>query len=114
MQAEVSLVCINGCEGAGAEASSGFTLSNMPLTSHFERLNKVWSSPFERLNGLSTSNFGGKAFDLFFCEEEDAFNLSFWGSEYSLLLLLFGVDYSLQPLYLVGSPLGIPPLSFEG
>jgi hypothetical protein len=86
----------------------------MPLTSHFERLNKVWSSPFERLNRLSTSNFGGKAFDLFFCGEEHAFNLSFLGSEYSLLLLLFGVEYSLQPLYLVGSPLGVPPLSFEG
>lgn len=47
----------------------------MPLTSHFERLNKVWSSPFERLNRLSTSNFGGKAFDLFFGGEEHAFNL---------------------------------------
>jgi hypothetical protein len=86
----------------------------MPLTSHFERLNKVWSSPFERLNRLSTSNFGGKAFDLFFRGEEHAFNLSFSGSEYNLLLLLFGVEYSLQPLYLVGSPLRIPPLSFEG
>lgn len=89
----------------------------MPLTSHFERLNKVWSSPFERLNRLSTSNFGGKAFDLFFGGEEHAFNLPKrrgLSSDYSLLLLLFGVEYSLQPLYLVGSPLGFPPLSFEG
>ncbi len=61
----------------------------MPLTSHFERLNKVWSSPFERLNRLSTSNFGGKAFDLFFGGEEHAFNLSFLGSEYIVFFCFF-------------------------
>lgn len=92
MQAEVSLVCINGCEGAGAETSSGLLCQTCLWLLILKDWTRFGALLLRGWTGFQLLILGARLLTFSFVERNMLSTSPFWGSEYSLLLLFLELN----------------------